>query len=232
MHKRIPALAACGAALALALPAAASAGALAVDRPCYTHIPDGSGATQPVVVTVAGGTPGAGFLVSAGYATADGGAGSASGTFNAAGVGRTSLGGVFTRTLLDPVRGEVVHLLVHDYGSGTDIATGTATVTNAAIKVAAKPKNPYRKRVLTVSGLTPLFGAGALYGSYVSGYNGKKVVKVVKLGRPNACGYLRVKRVLPPRHGFHKWALYVHVGRKLDKAKSLKYPFKVYKIFG
>jgi len=80
-----------------------------------------------------------------------------------------------------------------------------------------------------VSGLTPLYGAGTLYGSYVSGTKGKKVVKRVTLGKPNACGYLSVKRVLPPKHGYHKWTLFVHTGKALDRSKSLAYSFRVYK---
>jgi hypothetical protein len=85
--------------------------------------------------------------------------------------------------------------------------------------------------VIRISGLTPLFGAGPLYASFVSGYSGKKVVKTVRLGTPNGCGYLRTKKVLPPRHGSHKWAMYVHVGRALDRSKSLKYAFRVFRTF-
>jgi hypothetical protein len=53
----------------------------------------------------------------------------------------------------------------------------------------------------------------------------------VKLGRPNACGYLSVKRVLPPKHGFHRWTIFVHKGKSLDRSHSLAYAFRVYKKF-
>lgn len=232
MHARLSALAVAGAALSLALPAVASAGTLTANQSCYTHFPLTTSAvkTQPMYVTVTGGTPGGRFQVRAGRTPGDAGFGSAGASFNASGVGVAVISDVYPSSI-DPLAGLTLYLAAHDFTTDTDIATGTTKLTNAAIEVDRLPTNSFRKRVLRVSGLTPIFGAGALYGSYVRGYNGKKVIKRVKLGTPNACGFLKVKRVLPPARGFHKWALYVHVGRHLDRAKSLKYPFRVYRPF-
>ena len=214
--------------VALAVPAAASAGTITFDRACYVHVPNGTGQTTPINVAISGGTPGADFQV-----VLNGGkSGSQTGTFDAAGNGVAQITSVFPPSgSIEPLSGDTIPVTVHDFGSGQDIAAGSTLITNAAIQVATKPTNPYRKRVIRVSGLTPVFGAGPLYASFVSGYSGRHVVKTVKLGTPNGCGYLRTKKVLPPRHGVHKWAMYVHVGRSLDKSKSLKYPFRVFRRF-
>jgi hypothetical protein len=228
MFARRIALAVAG--VALAVPAAAHAGSITFDKACYVHIPPpfGHSETMPINVSVAGGTPGGDFQV-----VLNGGkSGSETGTFDATGNGVAQIQSVFPPSgSIEPLSGDTLPVTVHDFASGTDIATGSTLITNAAIQVARKPINPYRKRVIRVSGLTPLFGPGPLYASFVSGFSGTHVVKTVKLGTPNGCGYLRTKKVLPPRHGVHKWAMYVHVGRALDKSKSLKYAFRVYRRF-
>lgn len=232
MSRRITALAASGVALGLVLPAAASAGTLTTNQGCYTHVPlaKTSVKTQPIVVSITGGTPGANFQVRAGRKVADGGSGSTTGTFDGAGNAQAAIADVFPPSgSISALKGDTVHLAVHDFATGADIATGTTKITNAAIDVARKPTSPYRTRTIRVSGLTPLYGGGTLYGSYVSGRTGKKVVKRVKLGHPNACGYLKVKRVLPPRRGPHTWTLFVHKGKALKKSQSLAYSFKVYR---
>lgn len=232
MPPRLTALLLSGAALGLVAPAAASAGTVTPTQACYTHIPlaKTEQVTQPVVLNITGGTPGGRYQVRAGKQTPDGGVGSVSGDFDAAGNAQAALLNVFPpSSSIDPLKGDTIFIAVKDYGTNTDIATGTATITNTGIAVAKSPRNPYSKRTIRISGLTPLVGPGTLYGSYVSGKNGTKVVKRVKLGTPNACGYLKVKRVLPPKRGPHTWTLYVHTGKKLDKDKSLFYSFKVYR---
>jgi hypothetical protein len=208
------------------------AGTLSTSQSCYTHVPLAKTATktQPIVVAVTGGTPGATFQVRAGRVAPDGGLGSATGTFDAAGNGQAAILDVFPPSgSISALKGDTIQLGVRDLATGADIAAGSTKVTNAAIDVARKPSNPYSKRTFRLSGLTPLYGSGTLYGSYVSGKNGSKVVKRVKLGRPNACGYLKTKRVLPPRRGPHTWTLFVHKGKKLKKSRSLFYSFTVYR---
>ena len=228
----LPLLAAVG--VAVVAPASASAGTMTVNRPCYTHFPATAAAlkTQPILIAITGGTPGGSFQVRAGSATADGGSGSATGTFDGAGNGRAVLEDVFPPGGgIGPLSGTGLKLATTDFATGAVIATASTKITNAAIQVADLPRNPYRERVVRVSGLTPLLGGGTLYGSYVKGSTGKstKVIKRVKLGRPNACGYLRVRRVLPPRRGVARYTLFVHVGSKLVKTGSLFYSFRVFR---
>jgi hypothetical protein len=219
-------------AISLIAPAVASAGTLTVSAPCFTHFPATSAMvkTQPIGLTITGGTPGGDFQVSAGATTPDGSSGSTTGTFDASGNATAALTDVFPPGgSINPLKGRTLVLSVHDFITETDIATATTQITNAAVEVASTPSNPYRKRLMTISGLTPLFGAGTLYGSYTSGYTGHTAIKTVKLGTPNACGYLAVHRVLPPRHGVHKWTLYVHVGKAFHRADSLVYKFQVFR---
>lgn len=234
MPARIPALAVTGAVLALALPSAASAGTLTVSQACYVHVPPpfGHSESQPINVAVTGGTPGDDFQVVAGDS---GQFGSATGTFDGAGNGVAQLTGVFPPSgSINPLSGDAIPLHVVDFTSGgqVTIATGSTLMTNLAIQVAAKPSNPYRKRVIRVSGLTPLAGPGPLYASFASGYHGTKIIKRIKLGTPNACGYLRAKKVLPPRHGVHKWVMYVHVGKSFSKSRPyVPFAFRVFRTF-
>jgi hypothetical protein len=232
MPARITALAVTGAALALALPSAASAGSLAVNQACFVHAPPpfGHSESQPINVTVSGGSAGGAFQVRAGDS---GQFGSSDGTFDGAGNGAAVLSDVFPPSgSINPLPGDTVPLNVLDINSGQVIATGSTLMTNLAIQVASKPSNPYRKRVIRVSGLTPLAGPGPLYASFASGYNGTHIIKRTKLGTPNACGYLRTKKALPPRHGVHKWAMYVHVGPSFSKSKPyVKFAFRVFRRF-
>jgi hypothetical protein len=234
MPARITVLALTGAALALALPAAASAGTLTVDKPCYVYVPPPLGHSESELINVAvtGGTPGDDLQVVAGDT---GQFGTAFGTFDANGNGTAQLAPVFASSRsLDPLRGETIPLHAVDLvATGpVTIATGSAVITNLAIQVARRPSNPYRKRVIRVSGLTLLAGAGPLYASFAKGYNGRKLIKRIKLGTPNACGYLRVKKVLPPRRGPNTWSMYVHVGRSFRTSDpNLEYTFRVSRTF-
>jgi hypothetical protein len=234
MPARITALAVTGAALALALPSAASAGSLAVNQACFVHAPPpiGHSESQPINVAVSGGTPGDNFQVVAGDS---GQFGNTTGTFDGAGNGAATLTDVFPPSgSINPLPGDVVPLHVVDFTPAGEqvIATGQTLITNLAIQVASKPSNPYRKRVIRVSGLTPLAGPGPLYASFASGYHGTKIIKRIKLGTPNACGYLRTKKVLPPRHGVHKWVMYVHVGTSFSKSNPyVPFAFRVFRRF-
>jgi hypothetical protein len=227
MHVRTLLAAVPVAALAVALPTSASAATITPSQACYVNIP--TGPAQPITFTLSGGTPNGRFQVFG----VDGKASSVVGNFDGAGnatgaiTGKFSVGGS-----ISALQGRTVTLAVNEFTPNGTIETGRTniTVTNAAIDIARKPTNPFRKRTWRVSGLTPLFGGGPLYASYVNG-KGKsnKVVKRVKLGTPNACGYLKVKRLLPPKRAYRTWTVFVHVGPSLDKGKSLSYNFRTFK---
>ncbi|WP_320669746.1 hypothetical protein [Patulibacter defluvii] len=212
------------AVLAVGVPATASAATIAPTKACYTNVPTKQ--SENITFTISGGTPGGQYQVIVdGY-------GSATGTFDGAGNATPTLTGKFSMGTIGPVSGKSFPVKVTEFGASGPVVTGNTTVraTNAALDIARKPSNPFRKRTWRVSGLTPLFGAGSLYASYVSGKgSSNKVVKRVKLGRPNACGYLKVKRLLPPKRAYRTWTVFVHVGSKLDKNKSLGFNFRTFR---
>src|SRR5512135_2758286 len=120
----------------LAVPAGASAVTATFNQPCYTHIP--TQGSQPIVVSLTGGTPGANFLVSAtvpGKGT--GSAGSANGTFDAAGNGTAAITDVSPPSgTIDATRGQRINLSVADSGAGgTDVPVGSTLVTNLSMTV-------------------------------------------------------------------------------------------------
>src|SRR4051794_32033908 len=80
-----------GAVLSLSMaPVASAAISGSVDKPCYTHVPVIG--TDPTAVTLAGGTPGAHFIVNAtARGKSLGSARPADGTFDAAGNGTAQL---------------------------------------------------------------------------------------------------------------------------------------------
>jgi hypothetical protein len=220
-------LAAPAAALALALPGAATASTLTPTKSCFSRVPvKGS---EPLTFTITGGVPGGRFLVS----NPDGLIGSVSGTFDAAGNATSAItdfsvpgGGI------DPVKGKTVPLQVQEYGgpfSGNVTGGGNVTVTLAALDISNRSLNkPYSRRTWVMSGLTPLFGKGTLYATWIASGH-KKATKISRLGRPDACGYLRVKRSASPVRHSGRWKIYVHVGKKLDKKKSLIWNWRVYR---
>lgn len=225
MHVRTLLAAVPVAALAVALPTSASAATITPTKACYTRVP--ARGSEPITFTLSGGTPGGRYQVFG----VDGKASSVVGNFDGAGNATGAITS-FTTGTISPLQGRTITLAVNEFTPNGSLETGRTniTVTNAAIDIARKPTNPFRKRTWRVSGLTPLFGGGPLYASYVSG-KGKsnKVVKRVKLGTPNACGYLKVKRLLPPKRAYRTWTVFVHVGPSLDKGKSLSYNFRTFK---
>jgi hypothetical protein len=209
-----------------AVPASSSAGTITPTAACYAHVPVGP--YQDVTVNVAGGPPAARFQVRG----VGGKAGSAIGDLDPAGNATATLSNGFSTGGIDPSKGRTIALEAADQsGTGAVFATGSIQVTNVALKIDLKTRSPFSPAVWTMSGLTPVYGAGPLYASYVNGKSGSKVIKRVKLGTPNACGYLRVKRVAPPKRAYRTWTIYVHVGKSLDKKKSLVAGIKTYKRF-
>jgi hypothetical protein len=216
------------ATMLLAAPSAASAVTGAISAPCYTHIPTVGSA--PVVVNLAGGTPGAGFIVAATGPTGGvGSAGSATGTFDPAGNGSAAITDVSPPSgSIDPIAGEPIVLSVKDFGTGAaavDVPIGQTLVTNLAMTIALKPRSIRAHRTVKVSG-TPFAGL-AMYGFITKGTN-PKVLRRVSLGTGDGCGYTSAKVIVAPKSfkpGTYR--LYVNPGTKLDKPKSIFRSFKI-----
>ena len=210
-------------------PVASAAVTVAIDRSCYSHVP-GQG-TQPIVATITGGTPGANFLLSASDpGEGRGSAGSASGTFDAAGNAVAQLTNVFPPSgSIGPLRGQPVNLSLTDYGSGqTDVPVGRAVITNLALDVASKPRSPREPRRVRVSG-TP-FAGKRLFG-FVTKPGSSRVLRRFALGKANRCGFATSKEIVAPRSfASGEYRLYVNAGRKLRKPLALAYSFRLTKI--
>lgn len=215
-----------GAAMLLAAPVAASAATGTVAKPCYTHVP--AKTSEPIVVALTGGTPGAGFVVAAtAPGKGSGSAGSASGNFDAAGNGTATISDVFPPSgSIGPLKGDPIVLSVADFGAGgVDMPFGQTLITNLAIDVSTKPRSPRAKRSIKVSG-TP-FAGQELYGFVVKGSN-PKILRKIKLGTADGCGYLSAKGVVAPksfRRGTYR--LYVNAGPTLNKALSIGFSFRI-----
>lgn len=215
-----------GAAVLFASPVAATAATGTIAKPCYTHVPTQH--TEPVVVALTGGTPNAPFVVSATAPGKDkGSAGSASGTFDAAGNGTATINDVFPPSgSIKPIKGEPIVLSVADFGAGgVDTPFGQTLITNLQLDVSTTPRSPRAKRNITVSG-TP-FASQAIYGFVVKGTN-PKVLRKIKLGTADGCGYLRSKGVVAPksfRRGTYR--LYVNAGPTLNKLLAIGFSFRI-----
>jgi hypothetical protein len=217
------------AALSLTTGAVASAAVTGtISKPCYLHVP--TKGSEPIVVTLAGGTPGAHFIVSA---TAPGkGLGSAGfvdGTFDAAGNGTAQVADVFPPSgSIGPIKGEQLDISVRDFGAGAasvDVPIGPTLITNFAMDVSSTPRSPRKRRAITVSGT--LFANQKLYGFVVKGTN-PKVLRRLSLGTADGCGYVTSKGVVAPK-SFKRgsYRFYVNAGRKLNKALAVGSSFRI-----
>jgi hypothetical protein len=220
----VPAVALLGLAAA---PALSSAATITPDRACYSNVP--TQGSQPVNVGITGGNPNARFLVFG----VGGKAGSQTGTLDASGNASATITGSLSTGGISPSKGKTIQLAVNEYPVGAPSGqTGAVNikVTNAALDVNIKRRNPFARATWTVSGLTPLFGQGTLYASYTKGTKSRKVIKRIKLGTPkNACGYLRVSKVPPPSKRTGTWTIWVHVGKKFVEKQSLATSIRVYR---
>jgi hypothetical protein len=215
----------------LALPASASAITATVNQRCYTDVP--TKGSQPVVVSVAGGTPGATFQVNAtipGKGT--GSDGFQDGTFDANGDGTVTIDDVTPPSgTIDPTRGQTVLLSVEDFGTANpqDVPVGQTLVTTYALSVSDKPTDPHARRVITISG-TP-FAGRRLWG-FVTTSRGTKVLHRFPLGTGDVCGYVRSKAVVaPPDFRVGTYRLYVNAGRRLDKPQAIDVSFQIFQRF-
>lgn len=217
---------------ALAVPAGASAAITASGlKPCYTDVPLGKQTT--ITAQLSGGTPGDPFMFIAtvpGKGT--GSAGSTEGTFDTSGNGTASIANVFPPTdAIGPLRGEPVDLSAEDFNVNGDIVQplGSVLITNRAVDVSDTPRNPRKKRKVTLSGTQ--FAHKKVYG-YVTNAKGTKVLRHFYLGRGNVCGYVSKKAVVaPPNDKRGTYRLYVGPGPKLKKKSSLAFGFRITTLF-
>lgn len=221
------------AVLGLAVPATSSGSSIRPSKACYAQV--APGVYQPITGTVTGGIPGASFRVQG----TSGAASNSTGTIDGAGNGPFSIPSFNIRGT-KPSKGKTIPLEVLEGAPGTPPArtgTGKAKVTNSAMTISLKRRAPFSRATWTISGLTPVFGAGTLYASYSRGRYSQgspapRIFKRVKLGRPtNACGYLRVKKVAPPRRRFETNTVWVHVGKTFSLERSLAYSITTFRTF-
>ena len=217
------------AAAALAGPAAASAVTGTLNQPCYTHIP--ASGSQPIVIALTGGTPGADYEVAATVPGKGlGSAGSGDGTFDASGNATAQITDVSPPSgTIDPTKGQRVDISVQDFGvdGSAPVPIGSTLITTLSMSVSSKPTNPHSRRAIRVSGAP--FANRRIYG-FITTVHGSHVLKRIALGRGDVCGFTSTKAVVaPPSFKFGTYRLYVNAGKKLNKKLSLWTTFKIYR---
>ena len=207
---------------------ASAAPVVTLDQACYAHLP-GRG-SEPITANITGGTPGAEFVLTA--RGKDGGtAGSTSGTFDAAGNAFAQLDGVSPPSgTTKPTKGQTLQLSIQDFGAGgADTPVATALITNIAMQVAAKPRNPRLRRTIRVSA-GRAFARKKLFG-FVTKPGSGRVLRRIKLGRANVCGFASTRAVVAPRgQGSGSFRLYVNAGRRLDKPRAVAFSFRIIRL--
>lgn len=215
-----------------AFPAAAGAFTTAVNQRCYTHVP--TKGSQPIVVTMTAGPPGAGYVVAATVPGKGlGSAGSSSGQFDAAGNAQTAITDVFPPNgTIDPTRGQRINLSVRIFPVGAntfDVPIGPTLVTTLSMKIGSRPISPRKPRPVRVSG-TP-FAGHKVYG-FVTNRGGTRVLRRVYLGRGDVCGYTTRKAIVAPhnvRPGTYRF--YINAGKRLEKKRAISESFRIFRRF-
>lgn len=218
---------------ALAVPAGASAAITASGlRPCYTDVPLGKQTT--ITANFSGGIPGDHFMFVASVpGKGPGSAGSSNGenAFDANGNGTASIPDVFPPTdAIGPLAGERVDLSVEDFNSAGEIAqpVGSVLITNRALDVSSKPRNPRKARRVKLSGTQ--FAHKKVYG-FVTNNRGTKVLRRFYIGKGNVCGYTTRKAVVAPRNNRNgTYRFYANAGRKLNKKRALSIRFRISRV--
>ena len=217
------------AAAALAGPAVASAATGTLNQPCYTHIPTRS--SQPIVISLTGGTPGADYEVAATVPGKGlGSAGSADGTFDAAGNAIAQITDVSPPSgTIDPTKGQAVSISVQDFGveGAPPVTIGTALITTLSMSVSDKPSNPHARRLIRISGAP--FAHRRLYG-FITKLHGSHVLKRIAIGRGDVCGFAKTKAVVaPPSFKAGNYRFYINAGKKLNKKFALSTSFEIFR---
>lgn len=113
-----------------------------------------------------------------------------------------------------PTKGVAASVVVSDFVLGTPLASAPVKVANAGLDIDASTKRYGTKRRWVVSGLSRLGGGKTYYAFY---FKGKKQVGKQKLGRSDACGYLRVKALLIPFVKVGTYQLRVQASRRFSR---------------
>ncbi len=233
MQKRIPVALLTSTAL-LTVPATSHALAGAPDQACYSHSvrtgqdPLTEQVTQPINVSLTGGTPGGRFQVALSRPKGSlGGMGSISGDFDAAGNGVGTITNVYPNPgSIEALKGQKILITASDYTAGiSDQPIGETKITNLVTSVNTKPRNSRKARKIRVSG-TPLAGK-KLYG-FVTNKSGRQVLDRFKIGKANVCGFAKTKAVVAPspfRYG--KFRLYVNGGKKINRRAAIISGFSI-----
>ena len=205
---------------------ASAAPTVTVDRQCYGHLP--TRGSEPISAVVRGGTPGADFNLLA-RGRRGNVVGSTSGTFDAAGEATAQIIGVRPPSgTTKPTKGEKITFAVQDTGTQTETASGSALVTTISMTVSAKPRNPRLARTIKVSG-GRVFARKSLSG-FVTKPGSGKVLRKVRIGKANVCGYASTKQVVAPvGAGAGNFRLYVNPGARLDKPNAVYFSFRIFR---
>jgi hypothetical protein len=208
--RRTAALLAVGALAAIA-PAASSAATVTVPGQCYVYWP-GEG-SQQIPISVNGLTPGQTVKVTLevkGQAVS----GIPSLTADTTGSIVQTLSSWTSGLGTGPKRSTDARIIVSDLASGAELGTSNFKVSNVAIKVDGAAKSLKIKRVWEVSGLSVLSSENTYYAHY---YKGKKFLGKQRLGQAtDACGYIRVKKLLVPFKKYGTFQVRVQASKKFN----------------
>lgn len=225
-HARPVLLAAAAASLSVAGTASA-APVVTLDQACYAHLP-GRG-SEPILASITGGTPGGEFVLTA-RGKGGGTAGSTSGTFDPAGNAVAQIDGVTPPSgTTQPTKGQELQFFIQDLGAGgADTPVAEALITNISMQVAAKPRNPRLRRKIRVSA-GRAFARKTLYG-FVTKPGSGRVLRRIRLGRANVCGFVSTRAVVAPRgQGAGNFVLFVNAGPRLDKDRAVGFTFRIFR---
>ncbi len=191
--RRTAAMLAVGAVAAIAPAGSAAAATVTVPGQCYVYWP-GEG-SQQIPISVNGLTPGQTVKVTLevrGQAVS----GIPSLTADSTGSIVTTLSSWTSGLGTKPTKSTDSRIIVADLATGAELGTSNFKVGNVAIKVDGAAKSLKLKRVWEVSGLSVISPENTYYAHY---YKGKKFLGKQRLGQAtDACGYIRVKKLLVP----------------------------------
>lgn len=209
--RRIAALIAASAIAGLAAPAAASAATVTVPGQCYVYWP-GEG-SQQIPITVSDLTPGQSVKVTLEVQGQPVG-GLPSLTADSTGSVVQTLSQWTPALGLKPTRSTEARIVVSDVATGNELGASSFKVANVAINVDGARKSLGIKRVWEVSGLSVLSNENTYYAHY---YKGKKFVGKQRLGQAtDACGYIRVKKLLVPFKKFGTFQVRVQASKTFN----------------